>query len=175
MTTRFLVALLAGCAKPVLPVASQEPPTEAACFGAGVWTPSGERGPLPDDCNQGRCEDGRWVSTTLLDCRIEILERVYFAPTSADIPRDSDPVITEVAAAVLDNPALVPVLQVQGHTAADEDASLGQLRARAVADALMRNGVASERLVVRGFGNEAPLSDDPAENRRVDFFVPPRP
>jgi OmpA-OmpF porin, OOP family len=69
-------------------------------------------------------------------------------------------------------------LEVRGHTAPTQsrsaDRRLGQLRARAVADELIRAGVSPERLIVRSLGSMTPVSRDPAKmatNRRVEFVV----
>ena len=71
---------------------------------------------------------------------------------------------------------------VHGHTDSDGSASfnrgLSERRARSVADALARNGVAGNRLIVRGFGESQPVASNSttagkARNRRVEIHIEP--
>jgi outer membrane protein OmpA-like peptidoglycan-associated protein len=83
----------------------------------------------------------------------------------------------------------LPVI-VEGHTDSSGDASanerLSKVRAQSVANELVFNGIAPERISVRGYGDSKPVApdkhpdgtDNPAgrsRNRRVDVTINHRP
>ncbi len=100
----------------------------------------------------------------------------------------------EVAKAVL-RPESMPILdmnaklfsmypelrvEVRGHTDADGDErhneDLSLRRAQTVADYLVTQGIARERITVKGFGESAPIVSNntavgKARNRRIEFFI----
>lgn len=102
---------------------------------------------------------------------------IQFVTGSADLTSASKTTLDAVAG-ILNRTATVNV-QVDGHTDTQGDATankaLSQRRAQAVVDYLVSKGVAANRLVARGFGEESPLvSPDETEaarkqNRRVEF------
>ncbi len=101
---------------------------------------------------------------------------VQFASGSAEILDASVPVLDEVAAGLADAPGLA--LEIQGHTdsTGDETANLelSELRAQAVLDYLVNQGVAADRLTAMGFGETQLIADDATEegrqtNRRIEF------
>lgn len=76
----------------------------------------------------------------------------------------------------------VPTLKIElsGHTdntgSATSNQSLSQDRAQAVVDYLVSKGIASNRLIARGYGSDRPVaSNDSAEgrqeNRRTEFEI----
>lgn len=104
------------------------------------------------------------------------LRRVHFGFDSFDLSPDSRTALNE-AGAKLNNYADVH-LYVEGHADAagetEYNMTLGEKRAKAVADFLSSLGVSAERLHIVSYGKEVPLvagssSDAMAQNRRVDF------
>lgn len=158
-----------------LAVAEPERPAdvpEGSCFGAGVWTPSGSRGPLPDRCNQGLCTDGRWVSTTLAKCEVAIKERLYFPSDEASVREVQKPILDAIARVLLDHPE--HRFRIEGHRLPGEPERLDVLRAEAVRDALVARGVPASQVPAVGLGSGLPLAgpenpDADARNRRVEF------
>ncbi len=111
--------------------------------------------------------------------QIVINEKVEFALNSARIKKESDGLLDEVAKILVDNPSIAKV-EVQGHTDTTGPAKinkrLSQQRADAVMQALIKRGVAKERLVAKGFGGDEPIADNESEegrakNRRVQFLI----
>lgn len=101
--------------------------------------------------------------------------RVSFGTGSAALSSAAQAEVRAFAAA-LQRPQLANMrFQIEGHTDSSgsraTNVSLSQRRAQAVADYLVRQGVASNRLEVRGYGPDRPLPGRPAsagENRRVE-------
>lgn len=156
----------------LLLLAHAEPP-EGACLGAGVWTPSGQWGPHPDGCNRGKCERGKWTAVTLLECRVEIAEVLYFTAGASSVTPAQSEGLDAIAKVLLSQPDLGRLL-IEGHSTPAEDAALADARASAVRDALVMRGVPAERLEAVGFGATSPAvassaPDADARNRRVGF------
>ena len=113
------------------------------------------------------------------DSQIRILEKVHFETNSHIIKSVSHQLLSEVAATIVSHPEFGAV-EVEGHAdergPSDYNQQLSARRARAVADYLIKEGVASERLEVTGYGEEKPLvqgSGEPvwSKNRRVQFTI----
>ncbi|MBO2033129.1 OmpA family protein [Siccationidurans ginsengisoli] len=109
--------------------------------------------------------DGRIVSHDIL-----------FDPGQAVIKPASQPALDQLASLLQSQPTLR--FSVEGHTDSDGDAAanlkLSQARAEAVRAALLKSGIAADRLTARGLGETKPLdpSNTPAakaQNRRVEF------
>jgi outer membrane protein OmpA-like peptidoglycan-associated protein len=121
---------------------------------------------------------------------ITIKEQIQFALDSSVILPQSFGVLTEVADTLIRHPEITRV-EVQGHTdnsgTAEHNRVLSDARASAVRLWLVQHGVAAERLVARGYGQDNPLTSnataaDRARNRRVQFIIlerestsPPKP
>ena len=99
-----------------------------------------------------------------------------FAPGQDRLPPEAEPILTEVALMMLENPALS--LVVEGHTGdqgdAGQDQALSQRRAEAVKRALVEAGVDQARLQARGLGRSRPLTsgqgpEERARNQRVEL------
>jgi len=68
-------------------------------------------------------------------------------------------------------------IEIGGHTditgTAEYNQTLSVKRADSVRDALIKNGVASERMETVGYGESRPISSDHAMNRRVEIIIVP--
>lgn len=107
------------------------------------------------------------------------LDPILFGQGSAEIVDESFPILDQAAQILLANP--LGRVEIQGHTDSDGDAQinldLSQLRADAVADYLVDQGVDPNRLNATGYGETALKIDpeesdeDKAANRRIEFRV----
>ena len=104
---------------------------------------------------------------------------VVFASGSATLTYLAGPQLRAVAAKILQDSDTR--YYVDGHTDAQGEAlanyQLSLRRAAAVRDALIRFGVPTERLLVRGFGEESPVASNATAagrraNRRVEIVLP---
>lgn len=133
----------------------------------------------PETYNGGDDEDGcpDECRVLLVDTRIQFLEKIFFAPSQAELPPDASPILDDIARVLGEHPEIRHVT-VHGHASRDERSAraLSEARARGVMAALVERGVAAERLAAVGHGVErpqaAPGTEEAAErNRRVDFEV----
>ncbi|MFZ5480566.1 MAG: OmpA family protein [Myxococcota bacterium] len=111
--------------------------------------------------------------------RVEIRDKIFFEFDSATIKAESFPILDDVTA-VLENHPEIQLVEVQGHTSdegTDEyNLELSQRRAESVRDYLLKNGIAGDRLVAKGYGESQPLQPGTSEeareaNRRVVFHI----
>jgi outer membrane protein OmpA-like peptidoglycan-associated protein len=127
------------------------------------------------------CPDGQQLVEQRAD-RIVLLQQIQFATNRARIRgRISDQILAAVASILQRNQQYRRV-RIEGHTDnagnVANNQRLSQQRAEAVRDALVRLGVAAERLTARGFGPDQPVGDNAtpegrALNRRVEFIIEP--
>lgn len=113
---------------------------------------------------------------------ITLLEQVKFRISKSDpapIDPTSEPLLTEVRDALARHPELVK-LEVQAHTDSDGNSkfneTLSMARAESVKKWLVDHGVASDRLVAKGYGPSKPLADNKilagrAKNQRMQIVV----
>lgn len=103
---------------------------------------------------------------------------INFERAKADLSRDSLPTLNKLAQIARDCPQVR--IEIEGHTDAEgtpeRNQRLGDRRARAVADYLIRAGVDPNKLVAIGYGETRPVApnDTPenrARNRRIEFTV----
>lgn len=115
----------------------------------------------------------------LRETEIIILEQVQFDTAKATIKKESDALLDSVAKVLADHPELL-LLEVQGHTdnrgGKAMNTKLSDDRAKAVKAALVKRGIAAERLTAKGYGLDKPIADNATEegrakNRRVQFIV----
>ncbi|MFO7675271.1 MAG: PorV/PorQ family protein [bacterium] len=105
-----------------------------------------------------------------------------FAAGSADLPAGAASVLDRFVALLASRPGLV--LEVAGHTDDREDPpaplesrmDLARARAESVRRYLAERGVADERLILRGYADAQPVSDNDSEasrarNRRVELLI----
>jgi outer membrane protein OmpA-like peptidoglycan-associated protein len=111
--------------------------------------------------------------------KVYIFGKVQFGNNSARIDRRSEPLLDQIAQALVANPGVGHVL-VEGHTDNVGDRRFNQRlsedRAVAVREALIKRGVDGDRLATRGFGETRPIAPNksPAgrtKNRRVEFII----
>ena len=124
--------------------------------------------PKPEEVTAETC------ATQILDTASK--NRIYFASAKATILSDSFGLLDGIAAAALSCP--VARFEIIGHTDSDgsEDANirLSNARAQAVADYLVKAGVARTRLETLGLGESEPVvandtAENKAQNRRIEF------
>jgi OmpA-OmpF porin, OOP family len=113
--------------------------------------------------------------------RFEILSRsgnIYFGAGSARLDPRSAPLLDSLADIIRRCDGLR--IEVSGHTDSDGSATtnqrLSEQRARAVARYLQSSGIAEDRLVVVGHGEDRPVvandtAENKARNRRIEFAV----
>lgn len=118
------------------------------------------------------------TTTTPSDSAANTLKRVYFGYDSTGVTGDSTSALEHDVSVLQKNPETR--VEVQGH--ADErgtteyNLALGQRRAEAVKDRMVRMGIAGSRLTTVSYGEERPLvsaSNESAwsQNRRAEFRV----
>lgn len=101
---------------------------------------------------------------------IELSEPLGFQADSALLTPQSELVMQQIAGLLLAHPELRRV-RIEVHTAAGVSENLSQRRANTLVGYLVSLGVPRGRLSGVGFGSAFPVSELPAENERVNFFV----
>jgi outer membrane protein OmpA-like peptidoglycan-associated protein len=114
---------------------------------------------------------------TVSSSNIMVLDRIYFSKGSSEILAPSEPILDAVAA-TLATATNILLLEIQGHTAANEKSpsTLAEDRALAVASYLVKAGVEKSRLQVRAYGDMNPVDTKSTEeaharNRRIEFII----
>jgi len=134
-----------------------------------------EPGVPPDGCPK------KYNLVVVTEKKIELKQTVFFDTNRATIKRVSFPLLDDVAQAMLDNSTIK--VDVEGHTDSQgKDAfnkKLSQKRAESVRKYLIGKGVAGDRMVPKGFGEDVPIADNRtadgrAQNRRVEFVITSR-
>jgi outer membrane protein OmpA-like peptidoglycan-associated protein len=110
--------------------------------------------------------------------KLELKEKLYFAWDQAKLEPASYPVLDEVVLALKDNKEFR--VQIEGHTDSSggetHNQTLSKERAEAVLQYLAAHGIASDRLISKGFSSANPTDTNTTaagreNNRRVDFVV----
>lgn len=111
--------------------------------------------------------------------QIALRRQISFATGSDEILPNSEPILLEVADALLRNPQL-ELIEIQGHTdnrgTPSVNMRLSQQRAESVQQWLVRHGVEPARLTAKGYGATRPIApnitqQNRANNRRVQFMI----
>ncbi|MFB3819033.1 MAG: CsgG/HfaB family protein [Candidatus Methylomirabilales bacterium] len=101
---------------------------------------------------------------------------INFDVDKATIKPDSLPIIEQIVALLKQNPTLR--LSIEGHTdntgSRQRNKTLSEQRAKAVTDAIVKQGVERARLTSAGWGQDKPIADNAtdegkAKNRRVEL------
>lgn len=107
-----------------------------------------------------------------------VMNNIFFDFDRSAVQEDSYPELRRVVEFMNDNPGVE--IEISGHTDSmgptNYNQGLSERRARSVFDYLIENGVASDRVVSRGFGESNPVADNEsdegrAQNRRVEFKI----
>ncbi len=134
-----------------------------------------EPGVPPDGCPK------KYNLVVVTDKKIEIKQTVYFDFNKATIKRVSFALLDEVAQVLKDNPSMK--IEVGGHTDSRGNdrfnLKLSQNRANSVRTYLIKQGISSDRMTARGFGEDVAIADNRTEtgratNRRVEFVITSR-
>lgn len=113
------------------------------------------------------------------EAEIALRRQVSFATGSDEVLPNSEPLLHEVADALLRNPDL-ELVEIQGHTdnRGDREVNmqLSQRRAESVRRWLVQHGVEGARLSAKGYGPTLPIAPNitaynRARNRRVQFKI----
>lgn len=110
--------------------------------------------------------------------RVVVLKNIFFETASAKLLPASTAELDRLKTMLQDNPTLS--IQINGHT--DNEGSnsynltLSNNRAQAVYDYLIKQGIATNRLKFKGFGETAPIATNETpegrqENRRTEFEI----
>jgi OmpA-OmpF porin, OOP family len=103
---------------------------------------------------------------------------IYFKTGSAELDRESGPILQSVAEIANRCPAVK--IAVAGHTDSiggrEANRQLSEQRARAVVSFLSQQGVAASRVEAAGYGDTRPVVPNDSEanrakNRRIEFKV----
>jgi outer membrane protein OmpA-like peptidoglycan-associated protein len=114
--------------------------------------------------------------------RIEFYDKIFFDTNKATIKKQSYAILDAIAEALVAHPE-VTRLRIEGHTDDVGDAAknkkLSEGRAASVRDYLVKKGVATERLVPVGRGEESPVDAAKTaaareKNRRVELHIEAR-
>jgi len=106
------------------------------------------------------------------------IHNIYFKYNSYELTDESKDVLDEFVVFLNENPTLK--IEIQGHTdnigTAEFNLKLSEKRARSVYEYLISKGIASSRLLYRGFGFSNPIADNNTEegrakNRRTEFLI----
>ena len=106
------------------------------------------------------------------------MQRLQFDADSTNINESAEPILNEVYDFLKDNPGVV--IRVEGHTnnvPPDEFCDkLSTARAKSVAEYIVKQGVAGERVYYRGYGKRQPLYDNRTadgrrKNQRVEIKI----
>jgi outer membrane protein OmpA-like peptidoglycan-associated protein len=171
----FALVTLVGCAKPkgeevCYPVSSWHAP-KVRCEAVGT---AGAVGDATGDTGTGVAETTRLEADQILT-----REKVQFEVDSAVLLPEGKAVLDEVAVILTEHPELAKV-RIDGNadsTATQEyNQELSEQRADSVRDYLVTKGIATERLVTRGFGENRPVANNATDagrekNRRVEFRI----
>ena len=114
----------------------------------------------------------------VVERRVNVLQRLFFAPNRTTILPESEQSLQELHSLLDDNPDMR--IRIIGHTDSmgpDEvNQRLSEGRANSVRDDLIRRGISADRIEADGKGEHEPIAPNDteegrAQNRRVEFVV----
>ena len=150
---------------------------EADNDGDGILDGDDECPELAGEADRRGCPARTFVK--IEDGKIIIIGKVQFRTGSADIDKNSEVLLDQIAQALEGNQQ-VKKIRIEGHTDnTGDDATnqkLSEERAKSVKAALVKRGVDDDRLETRGEGETRPIApNDTAggrqKNRRVEFII----
>lgn len=106
------------------------------------------------------------------------LKAVQFVQSKAELLPDAQPALDQLLTFLRENPAIR--IELAGHTDNqgdfDENLALSKQRVEVVKAHLVRNGIAEDRIVSRGYGSTRPIAGNNSEatrrlNRRVELII----
>ena len=115
----------------------------------------------------------------VLPDEIILTEDIFFESNQTTIRRQSDKLLDEIADTLIKHPEILRV-EVRGHTdfrgTLARNMLLGEQRAHAVRNALLRRSIDPERLIAKGYGPNEPAAPNTTvegrkKNRRVEFRI----
>jgi outer membrane protein OmpA-like peptidoglycan-associated protein len=123
------------------------------------------------------------ISKDLFIAPIEVgasikLNNIFFETGKSTLKPTSFPELERVIKFLNENSTLK--IEIAGHTDnvgnAATNKNLSQARANAVANYIIKNGVAKDRIVAKGYGMEKPVASNKtaagkSQNRRVEFTI----
>jgi len=128
-----------------------------------------------------RAEETAAISTEACETRFSVIsttQAIYFKSGSAELDRNSEPLLNSVADIANRCPAAR--IEVTGHTDSvggkEANRQLSASRARAVVGHLVQHGVPAARIESAGYGDARPIAQNDTEehrakNRRIEFRV----
>ena len=105
-------------------------------------------------------------------------KEIHFENGKATIKESSDGILDEVAKVFINNPTYI--IEIQGHTDNvgnyQHNIDLSEKQAKVVREYLIQHGVPAERMMVRGYGPDRPITTNDTKegrtlNRRVEFKI----
>lgn len=111
------------------------------------------------------------AAPSIVQREILVADRVRFKPGKTRVSKKYNRMLDALADALVENEKYTAALM--GHADAAEPSadlrSLSHDRATAVRKALVKRGIAADRLQIVAYGDTKPADSDPANNRRVEF------
>lgn len=102
-----------------------------------------------------------------------VIKNIFFDFDKYELKPESMGEIRHLAKFLIANPDLS--VQIAGHTdnvgSEQHNQQLSENRANAVRDALVKLGVTPHKIKAQGYGSTKPISNNDAENRRVEFSI----
>ncbi len=109
------------------------------------------------------------------------LLKIYFDFDKATIKKESEPALTAITNLMKGFPNMI--IEIRGHTDSlnstgdpEYNIKLSQKRADAVKKALVKRGIAPDRIIAKGYGETMPVADNSTDegralNRRTEFVI----
>lgn len=177
-----LILFFQGCASKPVPVplserVSQGAGTEEQKQGLDGESLKGRRGAITEE-DLAKSEEARRRAAAEEAARAGGFQDIFFEFDSYTLRSEDTTVLQDLAAVMGTSPAMV--LAIEGHCdergTTEYNLALGQKRAEAARDYLVKLGVSGTRIKTISYGKEAPLQpghteNDWSQNRRAHFVI----
>jgi OmpA-OmpF porin, OOP family len=162
------------------PIATAASITFDLVFGTGSLKPDLEAERATRERNRAQ-EATQTLSAEACETRFSVISQtgaIYFKTGSADLDRESEPLLNSGADIANRCPSVR--FEVEGHTdnvgSKRSNQALSEQRAKAVVDYLMGKGISAARIQSAGYGDTRPVAPNDSEanrakNRRIEFIV----